>query len=61
MVNWMLDFCFVVVETMKSAKNIWEPVIENIIILGILMADTSLNNKKCKFLAKYVTFLCYSI
>ena len=26
---------------MKSANNILEPVIENIIILGFLMADTS--------------------
>ena len=33
-------FCFILVEKMKSTKNIWEPVIENIIILG-LMADTS--------------------
>ena len=25
---------FILVETAKSAKNIWEPVLENIIILG---------------------------
>ena len=34
-------FCFILVEKTKSTKNIWEPVIENIIILGFLMADTS--------------------
>ena len=34
-------FHFVLAEKMKSAKNIWEPVFENVIILGFLMADTS--------------------
>ena len=29
------------VETTKSAKNIWEQVTENVIILSFLMADTS--------------------
>ena len=37
----MLLFCFIVPETATSAKNIWVPVIENIVILGFLMADTS--------------------
>ena len=40
MVNWYSVFHFSLVETAKSAKNTWEPVIENIIILGFLMADT---------------------
>ena len=35
------EYCFVIVEKTKFAKNIWEPVIENVIILGSLMADTS--------------------
>ena len=30
----------------KSAKNIWEPVIEDVIILGFLMADTSSKRQK---------------
>ena len=33
-------FRFVLAEKTKSA-NIWEPVFENVIILGFLMADTS--------------------
>ena len=39
-------FCFVLEEKMKSAKNIWEPVIQNVFILGFLMADTSSKRKK---------------
>ena len=39
-------FHFVLVEKTKSAKNIWEPVIENVIILGFLMADTSSKRQK---------------
>ena len=35
------EYCFLLVEKTKSAKKIWEPVIENIIILGFLVADTS--------------------
>ena len=34
-------FRFVLVEKTKSAKNIWEPIFENVIILGFIMADTS--------------------
>ena len=30
----------------KFAKNIWEPVIDNIIILGHLMVNTSLKRQK---------------
>ena len=33
-------------EKKKSAKNIWEPVIEEVIILGFLMADTSSKRPK---------------
>ena len=40
-VLWYAVFCFVLVEKTKSAKNICELVIENVIILGFLMADTS--------------------
>ena len=39
-------FHFVLVEKTKSAKNIWEPVFENVIILGFLMADTSSKRQK---------------
>ena len=39
-------FRFVLVEKTKSAKNIWEPVIEEVIILGFLMADTSSKRPK---------------
>ena len=35
------EYHFVLVEKTKSANNIWEPVIVNVIILGFLMADTS--------------------
>ena len=35
-----VEYRFVLVEKTKSAKNIWEPVIVNVIILGFLMADT---------------------
>ena len=60
--------CFFVVETTKSAKNIWEPVIETFIILGFLMADTSLKQPKiytfckiCHIFTLYsakITFTC---
>ena len=39
-------FRFVLVEKTKSAKNIWEPVFENVIILGFLVADTSSKRQK---------------
>ena len=39
-------FCFVLVEKMKSAKNIWETVIENVIVLSFLIADTSIKTTK---------------
>ena len=39
-------FRFVLVEKTKSAKNIWELVIEEVIILGFLMADTSSKRPK---------------
>ena len=39
-------FRFVLVEKTKSAKNIWELVFENVIILGFLMADTSSKRQK---------------
>ena len=32
---------FKVVKTMKSKKNIWEPVIEKVIILCFVMANAS--------------------
>ena len=35
------EYRFVLVEKTKSAKNIWEPVIVKVTILGFLMADTS--------------------
>ena len=35
------EYRFILVEKTKSTKNIWEPVIENVIILGFLMADAS--------------------
>ena len=41
MVYWYAEYRFVLVEKTKSAKNIWEPVFEDVIILGFLMADTS--------------------
>ena len=41
-------FCSVVVEIMKFAKYTWEIVIESIIILGFLMADTSSKKRKKK-------------
>ena len=40
------EYCFVLVGKMKSTKNIWEPVIENVIILGFLMAATSVEDGK---------------
>ena len=36
-----MRICLFLVEIMKSTKNIWEPVFENVIIFGFLMADTS--------------------
>ena len=41
-VNRYSVFGFIAVDKIKSAKNIWDPVIENNIILGFLMADPSL-------------------
>ena len=40
-VFWYAEYRFVLVEKTKSAKNIWEPVIVKVIILGFLVADTS--------------------
>ena len=40
------EYRFVFVEKTKSAKNIWEPVIEDVIILGFLMADASSKRQK---------------
>ena len=39
-VFWDVDYRFVLVEETKSAKNICEPVIVKVIILGFLMADS---------------------
>ena len=39
-------FRFVLVEKTKSAKNIWEPVFENVIILGFLMAEHFIKTTK---------------
>ena len=36
-------FHLVVVQTTKSAKNNWEPVVENTIILGSIIPDTTKN------------------
>ena len=36
----------------KSAKNIWKPVFEDVIILGFLMADTSLKRQKIYIFCK---------
>ena len=45
-----LQFCFIKVEMMKSAKNIQVPVIENVIILGLLLViNTSRQLKMYKF------------
>ena len=35
------DLLLLLVKITKSARNIWEPVIESVIILGFIMADTS--------------------
>ena len=47
---------------MKSTKNIWEPVIGNMIILGFLMADTSSKQLKiyifCKICHIFMSSLC---
>ena len=45
-VNGFPVFRFVLVEKTKSANNIRELVIENIIILGFLMANTSSKRQK---------------
>ena len=49
----------VLVEKTKSAKNIWEPVFEDVIILGFLMANTSSKRQNIYIFCKYVTFLPY--
>ena len=41
MVFWYAVFHFVLVEKTKSLNYIWEPVIENFIILGFLVTDIS--------------------
>ena len=45
-------FRFVLVEKTKSAKNIWQPVLEDILILGFLMADTSSKQQKIYIFCK---------
>ena len=54
-------FRFIVTDATKLAKNIWEPIVENVIILGFLIADMSLNNKKCTHLVIHATFLHYTV
>ena len=44
----------------KFTKSIWEPVIQNFIILGHLMANTSSRRQKNTCFLKYVTFLLYT-
>ena len=39
-------FCLFLAKITKFAKNIWEPVIENVTILDHLMADTSSKRQK---------------
>ena len=46
MINWYADFHSFVTKITKFAQNIWEPVIENVLILGFLMADTPSNRQK---------------
>ena len=46
------EYRFVLVEKTKSAKNIWEPVFEDVIILGFLMADTSSKRQKIYIFCK---------
>ena len=41
-----VEYRFVLVEKTKSTKNIWEPVFEDVIILGFLMCDTSSKRQK---------------
>ena len=52
------EYRFILVEKTKFAKNIWEVVFEDI-ILGFLIADTSLKRQKYTYFVKYVTFLPY--
>ena len=40
-----VEYSFIFVEKKKSARNIWEPVIEDI-ILGFLMLHTSSKEQK---------------
>ena len=56
MVYRYAEYRFVLVEKTKSKKNIWEPVFEDVIILGFLMADSSSKQQKVYI---YVTFLLY--
>ena len=59
MINQMLVSHFVVVERAKSPQK---TVIEKVIILGLLIADTSQKqNRKCTYLVNYVTFSHYSV
>ena len=51
-VYWYTEYRFVLVEKTKSAKNIWELVFENVIILGFLMADTSSKRQKIYIFCK---------
>ena len=54
------EYPFVWVEKTKSAKNIWEPVFEDVIILGFLMADTSSKRQKIYIFCKIChTFTLY--
>ena len=46
------EYRFDLVEKTKSAKNIWEPVFEDVIIFGFLMADTSSKQHKIYIFCK---------
>ena len=60
MLNQYVVFRSFLVKITKFAKNIGEPVIENVIILGHLMANTSSKRQKYTYFVKYVSFLLYS-
>ena len=53
------EYRFILVEKTKSAKRIWEPDFEDVIILGFLMANASSKRQKYTYFVKYVKFLPY--
>ena len=58
----MSVFHFILEEATKSTKNIWKLVIEKVVVLGFLMANSSSKQYKMYILGenakgKYVTFL----